>query len=84
MRAPTLPRVARSPPAVAVGRASVRALYAAAGRCHGTPSTMIAAGKLIDHEANRKAARQGLRSWRRPDKAGGSTDRCRSTTGWWA
>ena len=39
-------RVARSPPS-AVGRAFVCVLRAA-----GTPSTMIAAGKLVDREAS--------------------------------
>ena len=52
MRGADVARVARSPPAAAVGRASVRAICAAAGSCAGTPSTMIAAGKLIDHEAS--------------------------------
>ena len=40
-------RVARSPPSSAVGRAFVCVLRAA-----GTPSTMIAAGKLVDREAS--------------------------------
>ena len=47
--------MARSVSSAAVGRASVRAIFAAAESCAGTPSTMIAAGKTIDHEANRKA-----------------------------
>ena len=51
MRGADVARVARSPPAAAVGRASVRAICAAAESCAGTLSTMIAAGKLIDHEA---------------------------------
>ena len=51
MRGADVARVARSPPAAAVGRASVRTICAAAESCAGTPSTMIAAGMLIDHEA---------------------------------
>ena len=43
-------RVARSPSAAA-GRASVREVFVVAGSCAGTPSTMIATGKLVDHEA---------------------------------
>ena len=50
MRGADVARVARSPPAAAVGRASVRAICAAAASRAGTPSTMIAAGKLIEHE----------------------------------
>ena len=41
MRGADVARVARSPPAAAVGRASVRAICAAAGSCAGTPSTML-------------------------------------------
>ena len=51
MRGADVARVAGSPPAAAIGRAFVRAICAAAGSCAGTPSTMIAAGKLIEHEA---------------------------------
>ena len=51
MRGAGVARVARSSPA-AVGRASVRGICAAAESCAGTLSTMIAAGKLIDHEAS--------------------------------
>ena len=51
MRGADVARVARPPPAAAVGRASVRAVYVAES-CAGTPSTMIAAGKLIEHEAS--------------------------------
>jgi Flavin reductase like domain len=52
VRGADVARVARSPPAAAAGRASVRAICAVAESCAGTPSTMIAAGKLIDHEAS--------------------------------
>jgi hypothetical protein len=45
--------MARSPPAAAAGRSSVRAICAAAGSCAGTPSTMIAVGKLIEHRPAR-------------------------------
>jgi len=38
-------------PAAAVDRASVRAICAAAGSCAGIPSTMIAAGKTVEHAA---------------------------------
>jgi CRISPR associated protein Cas1 len=37
-------------------------------------------GKLIEHEAGPETFEQGLKSWRRPDKAGDSMDLCRSTT----
>ena len=53
MRGADVARVARSLPAAAVGRASVRAICAAAGSCAGTPSTMIAVGKLIEHRPAR-------------------------------
>ena len=52
MRGADVARVARSPPAAAVGRASVRAICAAAGSCASTPSTTIAPGKLIDRQAS--------------------------------
>ena len=51
MRGADVARVARSLSSAAIGRASVRAICAAAESCAGTPSTMIAAGKTIDHEA---------------------------------
>ena len=51
MRGGDIARVAGPPPAAAVGRASVRAICAAAESCAGTPSTMIAAGETIEHEA---------------------------------
>ena len=51
-----------SPPAAAVGRASLRAICAAAESCAGTPSTMIAAGRLIEHEPSR-SFKQGPKSW---------------------
>jgi hypothetical protein len=54
MRGAGVARVARSPPAAAVCRASVRAICAATETCVGTPSTMIVAGKTIDHEASRE------------------------------
>jgi hypothetical protein len=66
-------RAARSLPAAAVGRASVRAIRAATESCTGTPATIIAVGKTIDHEAARV---QGLKS------CGDSADFCRSTRGW--
>jgi hypothetical protein len=50
MRGADVAHVARSPSA-AVGRASVRAICAAAGSCAGTPSAMIAAVELVDREA---------------------------------
>ena len=49
MRGAGVARVARSHATAAVGRASVRTICAAAGSCAGTPSTMITAGKLIEH-----------------------------------
>ena len=52
VRGADVARVARSPPAAAVGRASVRAICAAAGSCAGTPSTMIAARKLIERRCH--------------------------------
>ena len=60
MRGADVARVARSPPAAAVGRASVRAICAAAGSCAGTPSTMIAGGQ--DHRPRGwpRAFEQGL------------------------
>jgi hypothetical protein len=52
MRGADVARVARSPPAAAVGRELVRAICAVAESRAGTPSTVIAAGKTIDHEAS--------------------------------
>ena len=47
MRGADVARVARSPPVAAVSCEFVRAICAADESCAGTPSTMIAAGKLI-------------------------------------
>jgi hypothetical protein len=60
MRGPDVARVARSPPAAAVGCELVRAVCAAAGSCAGTPSTMIAAGKLIKHQPSPVRAHSGV------------------------
>ena len=60
MRGADVARVARSPPATAVGRASVRAICATAGSWAGTPSMMIAAGKDHRTRGQSQAARQGL------------------------
>jgi hypothetical protein len=50
MRGADVARVARSSPAAAVGKSFVRAIYSGSGNCRGAASTMIAAGKLIEHE----------------------------------
>ena len=55
MRGADVARVARSPPAAAVGRASVSAICAAAGSRAGTPSTMIAAGRFIETRGRPRA-----------------------------
>ena len=51
MRGDDVARVARSPPAAAVGRASVCALCAAAESFANRPSMVIAAGKVTDRAA---------------------------------
>ena len=68
MRGPDVARVARSPPAAAVWSCvRTRGMPAvAAGVAHGTPSTMIAARKLIDREAAH-TFEHGLNSLQLPD-----------------
>jgi hypothetical protein len=80
MRGADVARVTQSHPTAAVGRASVRAICATAASRAGTPSTMIAARKLIDREPI-QSLRTSPEILMTPDKAGGSTDFYRSTTG---
>jgi hypothetical protein len=80
VRSADVVRVARSHPTPPLVAHSVRAICATAGSRAGTPSTMIAARKLIDREPI-QSLRTSPEILMTPDKAGGSTDFYLSTTG---